>query len=37
MAAASDRLRRILWFAALWLVGVLTVTAVGLIIRAVLA
>jgi hypothetical protein len=37
MAAAGGRLKRMLWFAAFWLAGVLAVTLVGLVIRAVLA
>lgn len=37
MIRASAGVRRLLWFAALWLAGVAAVTLVGLAIRAVLA
>lgn len=30
---ASSTLRRVAWFAGLWIAGVLAVTAIGLVIR----
>ena len=33
---AADRLRRLVWFVGLWVAGVLTITALGLVIRTVL-